>query len=72
MRIGKGRDPIMKQLLRDRFLPLNYEQYIFMLIKNVIMVTSMDKNIYFDGYIGIWILQIYRRYIKDISMNIFT
>ena len=37
--------------------------------------VSKDENIGFDGYIGTWILRIYRRYIGyigDISMDIFT
>ena len=37
--------------------------------------VAKDENIGFDGYIGTWILRIYRiywGYIGDISMDIFT
>ena len=34
--------------------------------------ASSVKNIGFDEYISTWILRIYRRYIRDISVDIFT
>ena len=66
--------PDFKAMILSLFLFIIFS--LFLINKVVIHLDHkrrcmQDENIGFDGYIGIWILQIYRRYIDEyFYMNI--